>query len=156
MASTTLFHPASWGVARDVPNRMQSRARYRSPGQPWPGANKKQFFQIGLDSKKWRGATATSDVVSSEETAVVFSTQKRSLCFPGNRVKMNSGKHELLRRAKPLATRPGIRAYFWSGRQQRLHIQCRITTTLPSLSIVAAGSEQQAIWSGCMCYLFWC
>lgn len=133
------------GVSRDVPNGMQSRAQYRCPGQPWPGANKKQFFQVGLASKKCRGATATSDVISPEERAVVSSTCRRSPWFSGNKVKINSGKHELLPGAKVPATRPGIRAYFWSVRKQRFRIQCRITTTLPSLSVVAAGSEWQAI-----------
>ena len=129
---------------------MRSRAWYRGPAQPWSGVNNKKFFQIDLGSKKCWGPTATSGTVSSEKTAVVSSTCRCNACFPGNKVKINSGKHGLLHGVKPLAARPGIRFYFWSVRQQRSRLQSTITTTLPCLSVVVAEREWHITWSGRM------
>lgn len=124
VALAVLLHSTSWGAAEDVPNGMQSRAQYHSPGQPWPRGKQEAIFSNGL------GLT-----VSSEETAVASSTCRRSPRFPGNKVKMKFVKHELLCKVKPPAVKPGIRPWFWSVRQQRFCIQCKSTTTLPCLSM---------------------
>lgn len=87
-----LFHPSAWEVARGMPNRMQPRTQYHSPGQPWPVANKKPFFQTGFHSKGMvkQGGLTTSDTIS-EETVVASRTHRHSTGFPGNKVKMNLG-----------------------------------------------------------------